>query len=146
NQTDAFLYDSVADTIERVSLNSSGGQIMTDFSLARGMSDDGRFIAFLSGATDVVSGDTNGAEFDLYVHDRCSANGTPVTPCTPSTRLVSIGPAGLQSSDGCFASAQSITDDGRYVTFDCLTDPSTFAPTYPCPTPPFDGDPRCAGV
>ena len=37
------------------------------------ISADGRFVAFDSGATDLVSGDTNG-EFDIFVHDRQTGN------------------------------------------------------------------------
>ena len=66
------------------------------------MTPDGRYVVFVSAATNLVAGDTNGIP-DVFVRDLL--NG--------STRLVSIGAKG----NGTGASSPVITPDGRYVAF-----------------------------
>lgn len=74
------------------------------------VSFDGRYVAFLSGAPNLVVGDTNGV-VDVFVRDRAAGpSGT--------TERVSVGPAGAQANA---ASTQvTISDDGRYVAFTSL--------------------------
>lgn len=68
------------------------------------LSTDGRFVAFVSGAANLVPGDTNRAT-DVFVHDRA----------TGQTTRVSV------ASDGTQANAASarprISGDGRFVVF-----------------------------
>jgi hypothetical protein len=52
----------------RVSVNSTGTQANGD-SFLGAMSDTGRFVAFASGATNLVADDTNGVP-DIFVHER----------------------------------------------------------------------------
>jgi hypothetical protein len=52
----------------RVSVDSAGTQANGD-SFLPALSADGRFVAFVSGATNLVADDTNGA-LDIFVHDR----------------------------------------------------------------------------
>ena len=61
---------SAAGTIERVSVGRGGvqGDGYSNFS-APALSADGRLVAFVSGATNLVPNDTNGA-FDVFVRDR----------------------------------------------------------------------------
>jgi Tol biopolymer transport system component len=66
------------------------------------MTPDGRYVAFVSAATNLVAGDTNGIP-DVFVRDLL--NG--------STRLVSADATGA----GTGASSPVITPDGRYVAF-----------------------------
>jgi hypothetical protein len=68
------------------------------------MTPDGRYVAFVSEASNLVPGDTNGIP-DIFVRDLQ----------TGSTVLVSVGavPRGLQDT----AEAPDITPDGRYVAF-----------------------------
>ena len=54
--------------ITRVSVDSSGTQA-NDWSRRTTISGDGRYVAFESDASNLVSGDTNGAG-DIFVHDR----------------------------------------------------------------------------
>ena len=68
------------------------------------ISANGRFIAFVSGAPNVVPGDTNGAE-DVFVRDRSAK----------TTERVSVGPGGVEANSG--SSVGSISADGRFVTF-----------------------------
>jgi Tol biopolymer transport system component len=78
----------------------SGGQIL---------SADGRYVAFVSFADDLVPGDTNG-EWDVFVRDLQ----------TGQTRLVSVGLNGQQGNDVAWLTSMSA--DGRYVGFDSKAD------------------------
>lgn len=64
---DVFLRDIAAQTTTRVSVSSAGDEGDGSSSLVA-MSDDGRYILFMSDATNLVPGDTNGAK-DLFLHD-----------------------------------------------------------------------------
>ena len=48
---------------------SSDGEQANDYTSFPSISDNGRFIAFISGADNLVPGDTNGQP-DTFVHDR----------------------------------------------------------------------------
>jgi Tol biopolymer transport system component len=101
---DIFVYDRDTSAIERVSLTSSGGQSNGTSSDAA-ISADGRYVAFESYATNLVSGDTNGKN-DIFVYDRD----------IDTIEMVSVSNEGIQgitTSDN-----PSISADGRYVTFD----------------------------
>ncbi|MEO8525542.1 MAG: IPT/TIG domain-containing protein [Caldimonas sp.] len=78
----------------------------------------GRFIAFQSAATDLVAGDLgNGVFTSIYLRDTCV--GAPAS-CTPSTRLVSLNPAGTQCVPpalGLGSMFPVISSDGRFVAF-----------------------------
>jgi Tol biopolymer transport system component len=62
---DIFLRDTQTGTTSRLSLDSSGVQGNGD-SGSPSISADGRYVAFYSLATNLVSGDTNG-KFDVFV-------------------------------------------------------------------------------
>jgi Tol biopolymer transport system component len=87
----------------RVSVDSSGAQA-DDGSNKPAISDDGRFVAFQSSATNLVSGDTNNFD-DIFVHDRQ----------TGATTRVSVDSSGTEGNGG--SGAPSISADGRYVAF-----------------------------
>jgi hypothetical protein len=100
---DVFVYDRQNATIERVSVDSSEAQ---GNGAAGGLSisADGRYVAFLSYASNLVSGDTNGA-VDVFVRDRQ----------TGTTERVSVASNGAQGNgDGDYP---QISADGRYVAF-----------------------------
>lgn len=92
-----------SDTCTRVSVTDSEGQANGSSYLAS-ISDDGRYVAFESDATNLVSGDTLGHR-DIFVRDRTAG----------TTKRVSLSSAGTQAGAGCFWS--SISGDGRYVAF-----------------------------
>ncbi|NIR01347.1 MAG: hypothetical protein GTN78_14305, partial [Gemmatimonadales bacterium] len=73
-------------------------------SFAPAMSADGRWVAFLSGATNLVAGDTNGAQ-DVFVHDRVTGQSERVSVASDGTQAMS------ESLAPC------ISADGRYVAF-----------------------------
>ncbi|MEG3845129.1 hypothetical protein [Microcoleus sp. herbarium14] len=65
---DIFVRDIQTNTTTRVSVNSSGNQGNLG-SISAVVSADGRFVAFQSNASNLVTGDTNGTS-DIFVHDR----------------------------------------------------------------------------
>jgi len=100
---DVFVRDLQTGTTARVSMSSGGAQSNGE-SVVGGISSNGRFLAFWSSASNLVRGDTNGAE-DVFVRDR-RAN---------TTARVSVSSRGVQG-DG-HSGAGWITGDGRYVAF-----------------------------
>jgi Tol biopolymer transport system component len=71
NETyDAFVYDRETGMTERVSVSSSGAQAS---GLWPTISANGRVVAFLSGANNLVPGDTNNTS-DIFIHDRESSS------------------------------------------------------------------------
>jgi hypothetical protein len=101
--SDVFVRDMQAGTIVRASLGVSGVE-GNDSSGNASMSADGRYVAFVSQATNLVPGDTNGVT-DVFVRDLQAG----------TTSLVSAGIGGVPA-DGASDSA-SISPDGRYVAF-----------------------------
>ena len=100
---DVFVRDRQSGTTERVSLDSSEAEVDDESNLPS-ISADGRYVAFRSLATNLVTGDTNALE-DVFVRDR--QNGT--------TEIVSIDSGGAQGDGG--SNLPSISADGRYVAF-----------------------------
>ncbi|MBI3846342.1 MAG: PD40 domain-containing protein [Planctomycetes bacterium] len=70
------------------------------------MSADGRFVAFLSVASNLVPGDANGT-YDVFVHDQM----------TGATTRVSVDSADGEANSG--SDFPSISADGRFVAFNC---------------------------
>jgi len=91
---------------ERVSVGSDGTQA-DSFSQAPAVSADGRYVAFVSGASNLGAG-LSWNENLVYVRDR----GTGKTEC------VSVSSDGSPANGGCGDSA--ISADGRYVAFDSI--------------------------
>ena len=91
-------------TTERVSVDSAGvqGDGPSEYPA---ISADGRYVAFHSSATTLVSGDTNGRA-DIFVHDRQA----------DTTERVSISSAGAQGNSDSLHPA--VSGDGLYVAFD----------------------------
>lgn len=82
-----------------------GGDPGNDVSDAPSISEDGRYVAFTSKATDLIALDTNGRR-DVFVRDRVA--GTTVR--------VSVSSAGVAADRDC--ENPSISRDGRWVAFD----------------------------
>jgi hypothetical protein len=101
---DVFVRDRQTGTTMLVSKDSAG-VVGNDHSYVASISADGRYVAFVSVATNLVAGDSNGAE-DVFVRDRQ----------TGTTWLVSRNSAGVEGDAG--SSVPSISTDGRYVTFE----------------------------
>jgi Tol biopolymer transport system component len=103
---DIFVHDRQTGVTERVSVDSSGLE-GNDINSDPSISADGRYVAFDSFASNLVSGDTNGS-WDVFVHDRQ----------TGVTTRVSVDSSGVEGSSSSFR--PSISADGRYVAFDSL--------------------------
>jgi len=104
-KSDVFIHDMVTGETSRVSVSSAGTQ-GNDESFFGSISNDGRYIAFKSYATNLVAQDTNGFE-DAFVHDTV----------TGETTLVSLSSLGVQGNARVGFSV-SISGNGRFVTFD----------------------------
>ncbi len=81
------------------------------------VSSGGRYVAFQSTATNLVSTPTSGSR-QIFWRDTCT--GAP-SGCTPSTSLVSIGSGASGGGPGNGASTEpAISAGGRYVVFSSL--------------------------
>lgn len=105
---DVFIHDRHNGTTSRVSVASDGSQALDGPSLSPTscMSADGRFVTFLSAATNLVSGDTNG-EADVFVHDRQTGATTRVNVATSGTQAIGGG-----------SDFPTISPDGRRIAFE----------------------------
>ena len=108
---DVFVRDRVAGTTTRVNISTRGAQTahtdpdtMLEDSELPTISADGRYVAFLSGAGNLVDCDTNGI-VDVFVRDR--VRGT--------TTRVSVATRGAQANQR--SSEPAISANGRYVAF-----------------------------
>lgn len=103
-RTDIFVCDRQTGTTSRVSIDSSGNQA-NNYSYYPFINTDGRYVAFHSIATNLVSADTNGAS-DIFRHDRN----------TGTTERININNSGGQAE--FFSSYRpSMSSDGRYISF-----------------------------
>jgi hypothetical protein len=102
---DIFVRDQQTGQTTLISVDSSGAQA-DGGSLKPAISSDGRYVAFYSEATNLVTGDTNGLG-DIFVHDRQ----------TGATTRVSVDSSGGQASDLADEDSTDISGDGRFVTF-----------------------------
>jgi hypothetical protein len=100
---DVFVRDLDTGETRRVSVASDGSQ-GNGMSSEITLSGDSRYVVFVSLASNLVDGDTNGT-WDVFVHDLQ----------TSTTTRVSVSSSGAQA-DGSSSSAH-ISTDGRYVAF-----------------------------
>jgi hypothetical protein len=127
NATDIFVYDRLACTIERISLNSNEEQTRNDtvetnpgpdipcevnncfqaWSRRPSISADGRYVAFTSNATNLIPGDNNTWR-DVFVRDRVAGTTERI-----NEGLASLpDPRILAPTD-----SPSISGNGRYVAY-----------------------------
>jgi len=100
---DVFLHDLQTGATTRVSVDSSGAE-GDNTSRQPAVSQDGRYVAFFSTATNLVAGDTNGAG-DVFVRD--TLFGT--------TTRVSVDSSSAQGD--AVSSQPRISDLGQFVAF-----------------------------
>ncbi len=113
NAEDVFVRDRQSGTTELVS-KASNGALGNGPSFFSSISADGRYVAFASGATNLVPADNkpSGKTADVYVHDRQ----------TGRTERVSVSSAGVEGDQNSesgtgYDGTVWISDDGRYVAF-----------------------------
>jgi Tol biopolymer transport system component len=105
-KSDVLVRDMQAGITTRVSVSSTGEQGAGD-SYGGCISADGRFVAFVSLAPNLVPEDTNG-KWDVFLRD--TWNGV--------TTRVSVSSEGRQADGDSFSySGASLSADGRYVAF-----------------------------
>jgi Tol biopolymer transport system component len=105
--TDVFVRDLVNETTTRVSVASNGdeGNGNSGYFYGSSISADGRYVAFVSGASNLVDGDANGAD-DVFVHDLTTGN----------TIRASVNSNGDEADQ--WSRDFDISSDGRYVLFE----------------------------
>ncbi len=101
---DVFVRDRSTGVTQRVSVSTGGAQGNND-STQPAISADGRYVAFISAATNLIPTDTNHS-LDVFVRDRVAK----------VTRRVSIASDG--QADNGDSRNPSISADGRYVAFE----------------------------
>ncbi|MEV0216710.1 hypothetical protein [Micromonospora sp. NPDC050695] len=100
---DVFVRDRNLRTTSRISVSGTGAQGNAG-SFGSAISGTGRYVAFISAASNLVPGDTNGAT-DIFVRDRLLW----------TTTRVSLPTTGGQGNAG--STVPSISYNGRFVTF-----------------------------
>lgn len=102
-ERDIFVRDRQSSLTQRVSLSSLGVQANDD-SGNPSISDDGRFVAFTSAASNLVDDDIND-KLDVFVHDRM----------TGLTEVASISSSGAIANANAFL--PKLSANGRFVVF-----------------------------
>jgi Tol biopolymer transport system component len=115
--SDVFVYDRQSAQTRRVSISSAGAQSNLDSCCSAAISGNGRFVAFLSAASNLVPNDTNDAQ-DVFVHDLQSGTTERVN-VTSDERQVR----------GFTVERVSLSRDGRFVAFQ--SDAREFVPDDP---------------
>jgi Tol biopolymer transport system component len=116
NQRDIFLRDLQANMTSLITINTLGNPAGTGFADSQfiqrqyrpSVSSDGRYVAFTSTASDLISGtDTNGGSpsIDVFVRDRQ----------TNSTKLITTNYLGTDSGSGGSALYSMVSGDGKLV-------------------------------
>jgi hypothetical protein len=108
--TDVFVHDMQTGITARASVDSNGIQ-GNENSFFSSISSDGRYVAFYSEASNLVSNDENSVDGDVFLHDMQTGH----------TTLVSVNSAGDQGKAPSYFHG-SISADGRYVAFQSLSD------------------------
>ncbi|HFC12266.1 MAG TPA: hypothetical protein ENJ56_05425 [Anaerolineae bacterium] len=102
-RSDIFLWDRELATTQLVTVATDGTQA-DDFSVNPHISADGRFVTFVSGASNLVANDTNQWD-DIFVRDVQSRK----------TRRVSVASGGAEANH--WSAEPRISADGRYIVF-----------------------------
>jgi hypothetical protein len=122
---DTFLHDRDTDgngvydepgTVSTVRLSVSSDDMEADFASGAGcFSRNGRYVAFTSVATNLVSGDSNGTG-DVFIRDRdTDSDGIFDEPGSVSTFRVSEASDGAEGNGVSFAGG--ISSSGRFIAF-----------------------------
>jgi probable HAF family extracellular repeat protein len=104
----------------RVNVSSAGEQAnVPESDQGVAINADGRFVAFASGASNLVTDDHNGLT-DIFVRDRdADGNGLFDEPAGVATVRVSLSSAGAEPTSrfGCFSAEPKLNASGRFVAF-----------------------------
>jgi Tol biopolymer transport system component len=114
---DVFVHDRQTGETTQASVDSAGNQANAASQFAA-ISADGRYVAFQSGASNLVPDDTNNSP-DVFVHDRQTGETTRVSVDSAGDQG-SIGnksPGGLLSGEPGSSVVVTFSGDGRYLAF-----------------------------
>lgn len=103
---DAFLYDRHNDTMTAITSERDPDSFVTNHGIPEGMSNDGRYLTFTTGADGFITPDTNGFNEDAWLVDTQ----------TGSYMLVSRNDAGEQANE--ISHAGPVSNDGNLVAFE----------------------------
>ncbi len=103
--TDIFVRDLINGITERVSVDSNGNQADYGSAYQIDISPDGRYVVYVSSATNLVPGDTNFLA-DVFVRDRN----------LDRTSRISMAYNGMEA-DG-YSNSPAISYDGRFIAFE----------------------------
>ncbi len=106
--TAIYVRDRLNFTNEKISVNNAG-EAANAASSSPSISGNGRYVAFWSNATNLVSGDTNNQR-DIFVRDRW----------TNTTSRLSVDAFGAQSNG--ISDQVAVSSDGRYAVFASAAD------------------------
>jgi Tol biopolymer transport system component len=98
-----FLYSTGQRTVSKVSVNASTEEANGDCSMPT-VSSDGRYVAYVSGATNLLPADPSGDQ-DVYLFDVVSG----------TTTLMSVNGSGTKGDEG--SSTPYLSADGTYLAF-----------------------------
>lgn len=105
-----YIRDLVTNETKLVSVNHAGTGSGNDYSGSPAISADGRFVAFVSSASNLVPNDTNRSKLDVFIRDVVSE----------TTTLVSVNRMGTGSGNGDSSPSYRrpvMSADGKFVAF-----------------------------
>jgi Tol biopolymer transport system component len=121
-EPDIFLFDREGDVGSTVLVSHNGSSLETSAN-ARSeravISRDGRYVVFVSPATDLGFTDVNGSAGDVFLYERGGGLG--------SRRLVSHNAISLSTTANAGSGSPAISRDGRYVAFESYASDLGFA-------------------
>jgi Tol biopolymer transport system component len=125
---EVFIYDIQNDSKKLITVNTTGTATGGGFGPFGGfdhgvdlsISADGRFVAFMSQQSGLVTNDTNEGGDDIFLYNIA----------TQTKSLVSVNLTGTSGNVGG-SFRPSISDDGRYVAFDSLSSDLVSTPDEP---------------
>lgn len=106
NEPDVFVRDLLAGTTTLVSAGADGGPAWDGPSVSPVISGNGRYVVFISAATNLVAGQGLTTSANVFRRDLQTA----------TTVLVSVSTNGVDAANGD-CSSPAISQDGRYVAF-----------------------------
>jgi len=118
--SDVFVHDNLTGATQLISVNALGAPGNMNSQQAW-LSADGRFVTFLSAATNLVAGDSN-AVIDVFFVDRDpDGNGVFDEPGKVQISRASVDSSGLQANNVSGVNGRpTLSADGRYVAFGSL--------------------------
>jgi len=122
--SDVYVYDRFSQTYAWVSSDSSGSPGNNHSGGSNGpggpgvaISADGRFVTFISFATNLVANDNTAGFPDVFLFDRdVSGDGALDTPGDVATTRVSVDTSGANEADG-MCTRPDISGDGSFVVY-----------------------------